>query len=332
MVPHKVGHITNFCTLPFLWSYYTKVFVIIAFIKGTGGAGKLGMKYEGMIIRPPSEAGSLLLQISVGCSHNKCTFCSTYKGEQFKIKAFEEIEEDIIEASGYGPIEKIFLCDGDALILPMKKLVPILESINTHIKGVQRIGLYANAKSVLRKTPEELAQLRDLGIGIAYLGMETGNDDILMAIDKGANSRQMVEAGRKIKDVGITLSVTVLLGIGGRTQSEEHALDTARVLTEIDPDYVGALTVMVVPGTPLYVEQLSGRFELPDQFGFLRELEVMIAESDFTDCLFTSNHASNYLPIRARMPHEKEETVRLIRHVIASSNKRMLRPEYMRGL
>lgn len=290
------------------------------------------MKYEGMIIRPPSEARSLLLQITVGCSHNKCTFCATYKGERFRIKTFEEIEEDIIEASGYGYIDKIFLCDGDAMILPMRKLVPILESINTHIKGVQRIGLYANAKSILRKTPEELAQLRNLGIKIAYLGMETGNDDILQAINKGVNSRQMVEAGRKIKEAGITLSITVLLGIGGKERSMEHALDTARVLTEIDPEYVGALTVMVVPGTPLYEEQVSGRFEIPDQFGFLKELGVMVTNSHFTDCLFTSNHASNYLPIRARMPREKDGAVSLIQHVIESSNKGVLRPEYLRGL
>ncbi len=289
------------------------------------------MKYEGTVIRPPSEARSLLLQISVGCSHNKCTFCSAYKGEKFRIKTFEEIEEDIIEASGYGYIEKIFLCDGDALILPMRKLVPILESINTHIKGVKRIGLYANAKSILRKTPEELAQLRDLGVGIAYLGMETGNDDILQAIHKGANSRQMLEAGRKIKKAGIILSVTVLLGIGGTAKSMEHALDTARVLTEIDPDYVGALTVMVVPGTALYEEQVSGTFQLPDKFGFLKELGIMVANSDFTDCFFTSNHASNYLPIRARMPQEKNETTQLIQSVIDSSNKKMLRPEYLRG-
>jgi len=290
------------------------------------------MKYEGMIIRPPSEAGSLLLQISVGCSHNRCTFCPTYKGERFRIKTFEEIEEDIIEASGYGPIEKIFLCDGDALILPMKKLAPILESINTHIKGVRRIGLYANAKSILRKTPGELAQLRAFGIKIAYLGVETGSDDILEAIHKGVNSRQMVDAGRKIKEAGITLSVTVLLGIGGKARSMEHALDTARVLTEIDPDYVGALTVMVVPGTPLYEELVSGRFELPDQFGFLGELGVMVANSNFTDCFFTSNHASNYLPIRARMPRQKDATVTLIREVIESSNRKILRPEYLRGL
>jgi len=290
------------------------------------------MKYEGMVIRPPSEAGSLLLQVTVGCSHNKCTFCPTYKGEEFRIKTFDEIEEDILEASEYGYIERVFLCDGNALIMPMRKLVPVLESINRNIKGVKRIGLYANAKSILRKTPEELLELRNLGVKIVYLGVETGNDEILKKIQKGANARQMVEAGRKIKAAGMTLSVTVLLGIGGRAKSMEHALDTARVLTKMDPDYVGALTVMVVPGTVLYEEQISGRFKLPDKFGFLEELGAMVANSDFTNCFFTSNHASNYLPIRARMPQEKDETVELIQHVIKSSNKKMLRPEYSRGL
>jgi len=143
-----------------------------------------------MVIRPPSEAGSLLLQVTVGCSHNKCTFCPTYKGERFRIKTFDEIEEDILEASGYGYIERIFLCDGDVLIMPMRKLVPVLESINRNIKGVKRIGLYANAKSILRKTPEELLELRNLGVKIAYLGVETGNDDILEKIQKGVNARQ----------------------------------------------------------------------------------------------------------------------------------------------
>jgi len=297
-----------------------------------GGIQETIMKYEGMVIRPPSEAGSLLLQVAVGCSHNKCTFCPTYKGEKFRIKTFDEIEEDILEASGYGYIERVFLCDGDALIMPMRKLVPVLESINRNIKGVKRIGLYANAKSILRKTPEELLELRNLGVKIAYLGVETGNDEILKKIQKGANAREMVEAGRKIKAAGMTLSVTVLLGIGGKAKSMEHALDTARVLTKMDPDYVGALTVMVVPGTVLHEEQISGRFKLPDKFGFLEELGVMVANSDFTNCFFTSNHASNYLPIRARMPQEKDDTVELIQHVIKSSNKKMLRPEYLRGL
>lgn len=290
------------------------------------------MKYEGMIIRPPSEAYSLLLQVTVGCSHNKCSFCPTYRGEKFRIKSFAEIEEDILEASRYRTVEKIFLCDGDALIIPQKRLVEILSAIRQHIRGVERVGCYANAKSILRKTPEELSQLRDLGLGIVYLGVETGNEDLLRKISKGATYAQMVQAGRRIKDSGMLLSVTVLLGIGGIEKSLEHAFDTARILTEIDPDYVGALTVMVVPGTPLHEDFVNGRFVLPDQFGFLRELEIMIARADFTNCFFTSNHASNYLPIRARMPGEKEKTLRLIQQVIESGDNRRLRPEYMRGL
>ena len=218
------------------------------------------MKYEGMIIRPPSEAYSLLLQVTVGCSHNKCTFCRAYKDKKFRIKTFEEIEEDIIEAGRYGAIEKVFLCDGDALIIPQKKLVPIMESINTHVRGVERIGTYANTKAVLRKSPEELKELREMGLSIAYLGLETGNDLLLEKVRKGVNTAQMIEAAGRIKDAGITLSVTVLLGIGGTGMSREHAIDTARVLTEMDPDFGGALTVMVVPGTELHEEQKAGKF------------------------------------------------------------------------
>lgn len=290
------------------------------------------MKYEGMIIRPPSEAHSLLLQVTVGCSHNKCTFCSAYKEKKFKIKKFDEIEEDILEASRYGSIEKVFLCDGDALIIPQHRLIEILESIKHNIKGLRQVGTYANAKSILRKTPDDLSRLRKLGLKIAYLGVETGNEDLLKKVKKGVNYDQMVEAGRRIKEAGITLSVTVLLGIGGKEKSVEHAMDTAGILTDIDPDYVGALTVMVVPGTPLYEEYISGEFELPDTFGFLQELGLMVANSNFTNCFFTSNHASNYLPIRARMPQKKNETVKMIYDVIEAGDPRSLRPEYLRAL
>lgn len=290
------------------------------------------MKYEGVIIRPPSEAASLLLQVTTGCSHNKCTFCGTFAGKRFRIKSFEEIEEDILEAANYGHIRRVFLCDGDALIIPQKRLAPILESINRHLKSVERIGVYANAKSALRKTPTELRELNDLGLKIAYLGVETGNEELLKKIRKGVGSRQLVAACQKIKEAGITLSVTVILGIGGKDMSVTHALDTARILTEIDPDYVGALTIMLVPGTPLHDEYTAGTFVLPDRFGFLEELGIMMAHSQFTNCFFTSNHASNYLPIRARLPQEKDETVRLIYDVIQRKNKGALKPEYMRGL
>ena len=290
------------------------------------------MKYEGMIIRPPSEAGSLLLQVTVGCSHNRCTFCPTYKGEKFRIKSFSEIEEDILEAARYRSVEKVFLCDGDALIIPQARLVQILEAVRCHIRRAKRVGCYANAKSILRKSPEDLARLRAAGLKIVYLGVETGNEELLKRIEKGATRAQMIEAGRRVKNAGIGLSVTVLLGIGGIEKSLAHAFDTASILTEIDPDYVGALTVMVVPGTPLYEDYIGGWFVLPDTFGFLRELEIMIAHADFSNCFFTSNHASNYLPVRARMPEKKDETVRMIRHVIQSGDNRRLRPECMRGL
>ncbi|MDQ5988573.1 MAG: hypothetical protein CSYNP_04333 [Syntrophus sp. SKADARSKE-3] len=290
------------------------------------------MKYEGMIIRPPSEADSLLLQVTVGCSNNKCTFCPTYKEKKFRIKADEEIEEDIREASRFRCVPRVFLCDGDALIIPQKRLTGILGAIGAKVKGVERIGTYANAKSILKKTPDDLRRLRELGLGIVYMGVETGNEELLAAIHKKATYQQLVEAGRRVKDAGIALSVTVLLGIGGIEKSIPHALDTARILTEIDPDYVGALTVMLVPGTPLHDDYLAGRFVLPDTFGFLRELELMIAHSDYTNCFFTANHASNYLPIRARMPGEKEETLRRMREVIAAGDRTRLRPEFMRGL
>ncbi len=290
------------------------------------------MKYEGYIIRPPSEAGSLLLQVTVGCSHNRCTFCGSFKDKKFRIKSCEEIEEDILEAARFGTHERVFLCDGDALIIPQDRLVAIMTSVRKHIRGVKRIGLYANAKSILRKSPDELAVLKGLGLGIVYLGLETGNDDLLKKICKGADSRKMIEAGRRIKDAGILLSVTVLLGIGGRDGGGPHALDTAKVLSEMDPDFVGALTVMLVPGTPLYNDVQSGTFVLPETFSFLEELGIMIAHSRLTDCFFTSNHASNYLPLRVRLPRDKEKALELIGRIVQSGDRRALRPEIFRGL
>jgi radical SAM superfamily enzyme YgiQ (UPF0313 family) len=290
------------------------------------------MKYEGMIIRPPSEADSLLLQITTGCSHNRCTFCPTYKGQRFRIKTFSEIDEDIREAGSAISVPRIFLCDGDALIIPQPRLLEIFVSIQKHIRGVERVGTYANAKSILRKSPEELSALRAMGLGMVYMGVETGNAELLRTISKGANPAQMIEAGRRIKEAGMTLSVTILLGIGGIQKSIEHALDTATILTEIDPDFVGALTLMLVPGTPLHDDYLHGRFLLPDTFGFLQELLLIVRNASFTNCFFTSNHASNYLPIRARLPIEKDKTVRMVEQVLQKKNPATLRPEYLRAL
>jgi len=290
------------------------------------------MKYEGMIIRPPSEAASLLLQVTVGCSHNKCTFCGAYKEKKFRIKSDQEIAEDIREASHYRRIDKVFLCDGDALIIPQERLKSVLVKIKENISGLQRIGVYANAKSILRKSVSELMELKNNGLGIIYLGIESGNDEVLKDIRKGSDRAEQLEAGRRVKEAGITLSVTVLLGIAGVEKSREHALDTAHLLTEIDPDFVGALTVMVIPGTPLYEELKSDRFKMPDKFGLIAELGIMIANSNFTNCFFTSNHASNYLPVRARLPEEKEQVLNLIENVIRIGDPGILKPEFLRAL
>jgi len=291
------------------------------------------MKYEGDIIRPPSEATSLLLQVTVGCSHNRCTFCPSFKDKRFRIKSLEEIVEDLEYASRrVSHVDRLFLCDGDALIIPQKRLLEILHAVQKHLPGVRRIGTYGNAKSILRKSVGELCELKENGLGIVYLGIETGNEELLRKIRKGAAYDQIVEAGRRVKEAGITLSATVLLGIGGIEKSMEHARDTARILTDVDPDFTGVLTVMVAPGTPLDEERKSGAFVLPGTFDLLKELGVIVSGARFSDCFFTANHASNYLPIRARMPRDQEKVVRLIDEVVRRNDASMLRPESMRGL
>ncbi|MEN6421726.1 MAG: radical SAM protein, partial [Smithella sp.] len=281
---------------------------------------------------PPSEAYSLLLQVTVGCSHNKCTFCGTYRQKKFKIKPLEQIKKDLKEARHYEGVDRVFLCDGDALIIPHPRLKEILELINENLPDIERIGTYANAKSILRKSPEELKELKALGLDIIYLGVETGNAELLKKIHKGVTYEQMVDAGRRVKEAGITLSVTVLLGLGGIEKSIEHAMDTAKILSDMDPDYAGALTLMLIPETELYDDYLAGRFVLPDKFGFIRELYLMIEKSNFTDCYFTSNHASNYLSIKARLPREKEKNLKMIGSVLDEKDLSRMRPEYLRGL
>ncbi|MGQ9858705.1 MAG: radical SAM protein [Thermodesulfobacteriota bacterium] len=291
------------------------------------------MRYEGVIIRPPSEAQSLILQVTRGCSHNRCTFCPTYKGTRFRIRQHEEIVSDVQEASTWaGQARRIFLCDGDALVVPQRRLVPLLDLLNERFPYLERIGIYANARSILNKSVEELRELRRRRLGIVYLGVESGDQEVLKRIRKGADREKILKAGLRVKEAGIILSVTVLLGIGGVQASHRHALETASLLNEMDPEYVGALTLMVVPGTPLYQEAARGDFRMPDVFQLIEELGLMIAHSEFTHCYFTSNHASNYLPVRVHLPQQKEDALKLIRGVLSSRDPSILRPEFMRGL
>jgi radical SAM superfamily enzyme YgiQ (UPF0313 family) len=289
------------------------------------------MHYEGNIIRPPSEANSILLQVTVGCSRNKCTFCGTYRGERFRIKNEEIVMEDIAFAAEYCKKQRrIFLCDGDALIMPQKRLLKILAEIKHRLPWVTRIGVYANAKSLKMKTPHELQSLREHGIGIAYMGLESGDDVTLKKIDKGATAETMIRMGRKARDAGIRLSVTVLTGIAGKDRSEIHARETGRVLSAIDPEYVGALSLMLIPGTPLHKDYVAGKFSLLEPNEMLRELRTMIEHTDLARGLFHANHASNYLPIKARLPKEKTATLKRIDGALGGQIP--LKPEWLRGL
>ena len=289
------------------------------------------MHYEGNIIRPPSEANSILLQVTVGCSRNKCTFCGTYTGERFRIKPDSIIMEDIDFAAQYARRQRrVFLCDGDALIIPQKRLLKILQTIKKRLPWVTRVGTYANAKSLDMKTPEELETLKRNGLGIVYMGLETGDDITLKKINKGAMAGPMIAMGRKAKAAGLKLSITVLLGIAGRRRSQIHAEETGRVLSAIDPDYVGALSLMLIPGTPLFDDYRSAKFSLIEPDEMLAELRTMFAATNLSRGLFHANHASNYLPIKARLPRDKETTLNQIDQALAG--KIALKPEYLRAL
>ena len=288
--------------------------------------------YIGAVYRPPSEAHSLIIQATLGCRHGKCTFCGSYLDKPFRIRDLEEIQEDLKDAARVGPWDRVFLADGDALCIPQGKLVEICQEVNRILPSVERIGIYANAKDILRKSLEELKELSRLKVGIIYLGVETGDRELLEKIRKGATYEEMVEAAHRVKDAGILVSVTVLLGIGGVEASQRHARETARILTDMDPDYVGALSVILVPGTPLHKEYEEGRFTLPDPFELIEELKIMIQESSFTRCVFRSNHASNYLPVKATFPEDKKEILRAIDDVLRARDSRRLRPEFLRAL
>jgi radical SAM superfamily enzyme YgiQ (UPF0313 family) len=290
------------------------------------------MDYVGHVIRPPSEAYSMIIQVTVGCSHNMCTFCGTYKGQKFRVKDMKTIKRDIDEASRY-QFDRVFLADGDVLILPQETLLEIIGYIKKKNPDVKRIGVYANTKAILKKTPAELAELRDAGIGILYQGIESGNKEVLRRIKKGAFPHRMKEAAAKVKKSGIQLSQTVLLGIGGVDMSREHAVDTGRLLGEMSPDFASALTVMLLPNTELFKDYQAGTFSLPDKFGLLGELKLILENMDVTGpCLFTSNHASNYLPLRAVLPDQKADILALLDRVLKSKDERLLKPEHMRAL
>ena len=289
------------------------------------------MHYEGNIIRPPSEANSIILQVTVGCSHNKCTFCGAYKGTLFRIKDAATIDEDLEFGARYCTRQKrIFLADGDVLIMPMERICEILSKIRKKLPWVNRVNLYGNAKSILRKTAADLKKLKKLGLDRVYMGLESGHNPTLTRINKGASVEQMVQAAGLVKDANLFLSVTVLLGIAGVENSQVHAIDTGKALTAMAPNQIAALTLMILENTPLYQEEENGIFQVPGKEILLAELKTMVQNIDLDRVQFQANHASNYLPISCRLARDREKILERIDNALAGRER--LTPEYQRAL
>jgi len=292
------------------------------------------MRYEGNIFRPPSEAYSYLLQCTVGCSHNRCTFCAMYKDKKYHIRDLDEIKTDIRMAKSYhGDLEKIFLCDGDALAMPTEVLIEIITTLYQTFPSLRHLGTYAGPDSIMEKSMDELIAIKNAGLTIGYLGVETGDNQLLLDIKKGVDYEGMRDAGIRFRAAGMQLSCIVLLGLAGKGQrSGEHARATGKILSEIDPEYAGALTLMLVPGTPMHRQSERGEFQLPNEWEVLEEMRELIAHMEVSNCEFRSNHASNYLPIKGHLPHDRERLLKVIDDILLKHDRRYLRPDYMRAL
>lgn len=291
------------------------------------------MRYEGRIFRPPSEHDAWILQATIGCSHNLCTYCDMYRDKQFRVRALDESLADVASAAQVagGRVRKVFVADGDALVMPADThWLPLLGAIRAGFPRLDRVSCYATAGNILEKSADELRALREAGLTRLYIGPESGDALTLKRLVKGATFDEHVAAAQAAHAAGMELSVIVLLGAGGVERSVEHAQATARLVTAMDPEFLGALTLTVVPGTPLERMADKGRFELPDVIGLLRELRILVDEARPTDTLFRTNHASNYLPIGGRLPRDRE---RILEVIDAALDGRIpLKPEWMRGL
>ena len=292
------------------------------------------MRYLGQVIRPPSEADSLILQVMYGCSHGACAFCGSYLGKPFRVRPFAEVREDVLRlpADVKDAIQKVFLCDGDALSIPSRRMMEVLDLLAAELPHLSRVSAYANAHSLLRIPEEELREIRAHGLELLYVGLESGDEATLAQTGKGVTAAEQIEAFRKAKRAGFRLSVTAILGLAGVLRSFVHARGTGEALSAIDPDYIGILTLMLEPGTRLYAEARRGDFVLPGPLQLLLELREMIEATDVTHAVFRTNHASNYLSLRGTLPEDKAGLLRLLDDVLAAPDQARLKPEHLRGL
>ncbi len=291
------------------------------------------MRYTGKVYRPPSEAQSYILQATIGCSWNKCTYCDMYRDKpQFQLRPLAETLEDIdLAGRRFGAqVEKVFVADGDALVMPLDHWEPILERCRLRFPRLRQVSAYAMARNLLEKPPAALQALREQGLGLLYIGPESGDPLTLRRIAKGSTVGQHIEAAQAARAAGIALSAIFLLGAGGVERSEDHALGSAQLATAMDPAYLSALTLTVVEGTPLARLAESGRFVLPSVGALLGELRSFLAAAKPTAAVFRTNHASNYLPLAGNLPTDRDRLVAILDRALAGGVA--LRPEWARGL
>ena len=290
------------------------------------------MRYEGDIYRPPSEADAWILQATIGCSWNACTYCDMYRAKRFRVRETADLLQDISDAkSAFGSrVEKVFIADGDALAMGIDTWLPVLSELNAAFPQLRRVSAYATAMNLIEKPQSELSNLARAGLTQLYIGPESGDDTVLKAIAKGATAQDHVDAAHKAKAAGMKLSAIFLLGAGGTARSLEHARASAALATAMDPEFLAALTLTVLPQTPLGKTSAKARFELPDIEGLLHELRIFVAESSPSGALFRTNHASNYLPISGQLPQDRDRIVDVIDRAL--SGEIPLRPEGYRGL
>lgn len=288
------------------------------------------MRYEGDIYRPPGEWKSYLLQATVGCSNNTCTFCNMYREKRFHIRPMADILEDIRMAKAcYGDVRRVFLCDGDAIIMRTADLITILDTLYATFPSLEKVTTYAGPRSTLTKTPEELKLLREHGLARAYLGVETGSDALLRKVKKGVDARQMLEAGMRLREAGMDLWVMILLGLGGRDGSEQHIMDTAAMMNEMKPRHLSALTLTLYPGTELYDDWRTGKFQPITPMDSLREARLLIEKLEVDPLHFTCDHASNYVPLKGSLPEDRDRFLARLDRALESGAG--MRPEWSRG-
>ena len=291
------------------------------------------MRYEGMIYRPPGEWKSYLLQCTIGCSNNSCTFCSMYKDKRFRVRPLDDILEDIDMAKkAYGNrVNRVFLCDGDAIIMKQDQLLTILEKLYKTFPFLEKVTTYAGPKSTMSKTPAQLKELNEAGLKRAYLGVETGDDELLKKVKKGATAQEILDAALLLKDCGFDLWTMIILGLAGPGEpSRQHALHTAELMNQMVPQHLSALTYMCEPGTEMYRDVQQGKFKLLNPRQVLEETRLLLENIHEGPIHFTSNHASNYLSFNDTIPEKTPWMLQKIDSALAGETK--IRSEWSRGL